>query len=382
MPDKPMPPTDDPPRRPAAVMPFGDHLEELRKRLIYALLGLLPIAAVTLVFGRRILDFIMRPIEDALAGAGVAGGLQVTSVFEYFNAYIKLSIILAVVVGAPWILYQVWKFVSPGLYSYERRFAYIVAPLSVLLTMLGAVFLYMVMLPVVLGFFVIFNQSLARPAPPRADVPAGIVLPTIPTLAADPTDPQPGQMWVNQRLNQLRIALAPASPAAAAGHAAGGPGGAGGSGEVGAATPTPAPAEKPQPKVLGVALATDALIAQQYKVSEYLSMVLGFALAFAVAFQMPVVVLLLGWVGIVTPGMLAKYRRHAVMACAVLGAVLTPADPISMFVLAIPLYMLFELGVILLRIMPAERVAGARGADADDGADAPPRDPGDREDRT
>jgi sec-independent protein translocase protein TatC len=69
-------------------------------------------------------------------------------------------------------------------------------------------------------------------------------------------------------------------------------------------------------------------------------------------------VLLLGWAGVIEPKGLGKYRKHALMACAVAGAILTPADPISMLVLAVPLYFLYELGLILCLVLPAERVAG------------------------
>ncbi len=94
-------------------------------------------------------------------------------------------------------------------------------------------------------------------------------------------------------------------------------------------------------------------ISQQYKISEYIRTLLNMGLAFGIGFQTPVVVLLLGWAGIVTRQTLAKYRRHAVGACALAGALLTPADPLSMVLLAIPLYLLFELGMLLLRVWPA-----------------------------
>lgn len=316
-------------------MPFGDHLEELRRRLIFAILGVLPIVAVTLYFGRALLDFLMRPIEEALLTEGISNGMQVTNVFEYFNAYLKLSLIMAIVVGAPWIMYQLWRFVAPGLHAYERRFAYIVAPLSLVLTILSAVFMYKAMLPVVLAFAIAFNSLHIRQPPPRAILPADVTLPTTPLLGADPADPAPGQMWFNIATSQLRIAVPDLPP-----------------GTVPAAG-SPAPTGV---RILGIGLSPDNGIPQQYKVSEYLGMVLGFSLAFAVAFQMPILVLLLGWIGLLTPTMLGKYRRHAIMICAILGAVLTPADPISMFVLAIPLYFLYELGGFLLRVLPADRV--------------------------
>lgn len=73
---------------------------------------------------------------------------------------------------------------------------------------------------------------------------------------------------------------------------------------------------------------------------------------------MPVVVLLLGWVGIVRVEMLKKYRRHAIFACALLGAFLTPGDPLSAALLGVPLYMLYEFGVLMLTWLPASKVRG------------------------
>lgn len=308
-----------------AVMPFGDHLEELRRRMILALLGIAPILIVALLTGKRVLAFLLTPIEAALGKGGQPVSLQITGVFELFSAYLKVSIVMTILVGAPWIIYQLWKFVAPGLYKHERRFAYLLAPLSSVLTVLSGLFLYYVMLPVILAFFVFFNASLPVSPVPTAPLPEGIVLPMVPILAADPESPPVGAMWFNSSNNQFRVCV----------------------GEAGGAK-----------VVKGTAMIAHALVAQQYRVADCVGIILGFALALAVAFQMPVVVLLLGWAGLVSPSFLAKYRRHAALVCAVLGAVLTPADPISMLLLAAPLYILYEFGLMLLRVLPASRVAG------------------------
>src|SRR5690606_9309957 len=144
-----------------------------------------------------------------------------------------------------------------------------------------------------------------------------LVFPEIPTLAGDPPDPQPGQVWFNSNLKQLRFAT---------------PKGEG-------------------VRVVGTALTGGSVVAQQYRLSEYIRMVLMMMLGFAVAFHLPVVELLLGWAGIISPAFLTKYRRHAIMVLAVISAVLTPADPISMILMAVPLYVLFELGIVLLRVL-------------------------------
>lgn len=327
------------------IMPFGDHLEELRRRLIYALLGVLPILIVSLVIGKSVLNFLLHPIAAALERGGMPPGLQVTGPFEMFTAYIQVSVVLTILVGAPWIVFQLWRFVAPGLHSHERRFAYLLAPMSVVLTVLSALFLYYVMLPTVLMFFVAFNASLPMVEVKSAPLPEGVALQVATVLEADPEDPPLGAMWYNRTVNQLRMSVL----------------------------------DKDGKKVVnGTAMTGSALISQQYKVSDCVGMVLMFALALAIAFQMPVVVLLLGWAGIVTPELLMRYRRHAVLICAVLGAVLTPADPLSMLLLAVPLYFLYELGVVLLRALPAKRVAGM-GAGGAGGAGRSEHDTGDED---
>lgn len=311
-------------------MSFGEHLEELRRRLLWAVVGILPILIAALAVGRSVMGFMVLPVKQALADNGQYPRLQVTGPLESFNSYFYVSIVLTLLVGAPWLLYQLWLFVAPGLYASERRFAYVLAPLSILLTILGALFTYYVMLPVILDFFIKWSASFPADAVATAPLPQGVTLPALPVLAADPPEPQPGQYWINSTLSEMRICLAAADGSAA-------------------------------PVIRGTALSSDGLIRQEFKVSQTIDMIFNFALAFAAGFQMPVVVLVLGWVGIVTTQTLRKYRRHAIMVCAVLGAALTPGDPLSMILLTVPLVLLFELGLFLLTVLPASRVA--RGAE-------------------
>ena len=322
------------------VMPFGDHLEELRSRLAFALLGLLPILIIALAVGKKILGILFKPVYEALLKGDQAPGLLAANPFEGFSAYVKVSLVLTIIVGAPWIIYHLWRFVAPGLYAHERRFAYLLAPLSAVLTLFSGVFLYYLMLPVVLFFFVQFNASLPGIEVTTAPLDPGVTLSPVPILAADPAEPAPGTMWYNSKFHQLRLCV---------------------------------PGKDGAPLVLGTWLASDSLVTQQYRIADTVAVILNLAIALAIAFQMPVVVLLLGWAGLVTPVWLSKYRRHSVMVCAVRGAVLTPADPVSMVILAIPLYLLFELGVFLLRALPAGRVAGdATGkSEHDTGGDDP-----------
>lgn len=324
-----------------ATMPFGDHLEELRRRLLHALVGLAPVFVVTTLLGRHLMEFLVAPVQDELRRRGLPATLIATSPPETFGAYLRIAIVVTVFVGAPWILLQVWRFVAPGLYAHERRFAYLLAPMSVLLTVASVAFLYFVMLPIILAFFIGFGSGIGVRTAATAPLPPGVVLPTIPVLAADPPEPAPGAAWINQTLHQLRIA---------------------------------AP-EGEKRAVLSVPLSQDSAIQQQYRVSEYVKLFFNFALALGVGFQIPIVVLLLNWVGVLDRKTLTGHRRHALFVCAVLGAVLTPADPVSMLVLTVPLYLLYELGVGLTRFATAERVARGFGGSA--GAGREPADAGD-----
>ncbi|MCC7387916.1 MAG: preprotein translocase subunit TatC [Phycisphaerales bacterium] len=308
-----------------AVMPFGDHLEELRKRMILALIAIVPLFLVAMGFSSQLLDVVIAPVQRALNDAGLASQLIETAPAETFMTALRLSVVGTILAGSPWIMFQAWLFVAPGLYANERRFVYILLPLSAVLTLSAVVFLYVVLMPLMLSFFIGFGATVSNSPAKTAPVPEGVVFPSVPLLGADPETIEPGMIWYNTDLNELRLVV---------------PGHKGGA-----------------PEVLAAPMTRSAGIIQQYRVAEYTKMFLGLAMSFSVGFQTPAVVLLLGWVGIIEPRNLLKYRRHVMMVCLVLGAVLTPADPASMILLAIPLYFLFELGVVLHRLLPAERVS-------------------------
>lgn len=305
----------------ANVMPFGDHLEELRRRLVFSLVGLAPILAVSLIFGQSLLRFLIAPLEAMLIRAGEPPTLQAVSPVETFGAYLKISMVLTVLVGVPWVLWQLWLFVAPGLYEHERRFARFLLPLSTLLTAVGSVFLYTVMLPVTLYFLIQFGSSIAPDTIPQAPLPPGVTLPAIPLLQADPIDAPVGSAWILERTHQLRV-------------------------KTGA------------DKVYTASLTTGGLIAQQYRIADYTDMVFAMGVAFAIAFQTPVAILLLSWTGLVDMRALAKHRKHVLFGAVIVAAILTPTgDPITLSVFALPLYALFELGLVLARLAPAGRVS-------------------------
>lgn len=323
----------------AGVMSFGDHLEDLRKRVFFSIIGVVPIFIIAFGFGRPLLQLLIEPARYQLTKAGQGSQLLATGPFETFGAVIQIAMIITVLLGSPWLLYQLWLFVSPGLYKHERKIVHLLIPFSALLTVLSVLFLYYVILPVILAFFIGFGAKVSGELSVlTAPVPEGIVFPMIPVLDADPESPIVGSMWINQALHQQRVCI--------------------GTNDDGSAI------------ISVMNLTSNIGIAQQYRISEYIKTVLNMGLAFGIAFQTPVVVVMLGWVGILNPKLMTKYRRHAIAVSAVIGAFMTPADPLSMLLLAGPLYLLYELGLFILRIFPIERVLGNNAMRQSQDADA------------
>ena len=147
--------------------------------------------------------------------------------------------------------------------------------------------------------------------------PPGTPALTIPMLEADPVEPAEGQFWIKLPQRELRAHIG---------------------GKV----------HRFLPYQVGSSLHT------MLGINEYINMVTMLALGVIVAFHLPVVMLIVGWSNLVDPAWLAKYRKYCVFVCFVMGAVFTPADPISMFVLALPLWGLFEIGLLLMRLVSKE----------------------------
>ncbi|MEM0984167.1 MAG: twin-arginine translocase subunit TatC, partial [Planctomycetota bacterium] len=248
-------------------MGFGDHLEDLRRRIVLGFVGVLPIAILAFVFGSDLLGLVMRPLLNALQDAGLPPVLQQTAPLEGIYTYLKLSLVATVLVGAPWIIYQLWCFIAPGLYRHERKFVYLLLPMSGVLTTTAMAFLYYIVLPVILLFLIEFGTRIVSWDVDTLRTPPAMQLPSAIILDADPPSPEPATWWVNSQLNQLRIALPTGDGSAV--------------------------------EVRGVPLAGGAGVLQQYKLSEYVDTVFGLALAFGAGFQKPIVVLLLGWSGII-----------------------------------------------------------------------------------
>jgi sec-independent protein translocase protein TatC len=141
------------------AMSFGEHLEELRRRLIYALVGLVPIFALCLVFGTTLMELILRPLQNQLRAANLPVLLQATGPMETFSAWVKVALIVSLVVGIPLALYQLWLFIAPGLYRRERRMGVVFAVTSAICFIGGAVFCYYLVLPPVFDFLLGFSTD-------------------------------------------------------------------------------------------------------------------------------------------------------------------------------------------------------------------------------
>ena len=144
----------------AHLMSFGDHLDELRRRIILALILPLPLSVVTFYFSDTFIQWLVLPLKRAMDFHGLDTTLQQLSPPEFLVAKIKLSIIFALIITAPWLLWQAWLFISPGLYKQERRFVYLLIPGSAFLTAAGVALMYFVMLPLMLFVLVGFGVGL------------------------------------------------------------------------------------------------------------------------------------------------------------------------------------------------------------------------------
>ena len=144
-------------------MSLADHIEELRSRLIKALIGLVVAAAVCLYFTEPILDFVRRPLAQSLAAYGYSTDLNVLSPIEYFSIYVRVGLICGLILASPWIFYQIWSFVAAGLYKREKKWVRIFAPASLGLFIAGLLCLYYAVLPLTLRFFIRFGQGMASP---------------------------------------------------------------------------------------------------------------------------------------------------------------------------------------------------------------------------
>ena len=224
---------------------FIAHLIELRNRLMKAVIALLLVFVCLLPWAADLYALLAQPL---LAKLPKGGQMIATDVTTPFFVPLKVAMMAAFLIALPYILYQIWRFVAPGLYAHEKRLVWPLIISSTLLFFCGMSFAYLVVFPVVFGFI---------------------------------------------------TASAP----------------------------------------IGVAVMTD--------IDKYLSFVLSMFMAFGVTFQVPVAVVLLVRMGFVSVEKLREVRPYVVVGAFVVGAVFTPPDVVSQFMLAMPLWLLYEAGIVV-----------------------------------
>lgn len=309
------------------VMSIGAHIEDLRKRLMLSIIPPLPLAIFFFLIADPIVQWFLVPLHNVLEKHGLPTQVQVLSPPEFLIAEMKIALGAAILTAGPWILYQLWRFVSPGLYLHERRFVYFLIPMSTILGLLGLALMYYIMLPVILDFMITLagNVELHASTIAVGDSFSGVVLPVVDAM---PIAAGVGDVWVKMPEGIMQVAVPSIN--------------------------------SDMLETLNIPLSNGSLIAQQFQLSSYLTFVIWLMFAIALAFQLPMVMLLLGWIGVLSPAWLRKNRKYAVLVLALISAIITPQDAISMLMMLLPLYFLYEFGIALIVFVPAGKVSGEK----------------------
>lgn len=228
---------------------FLAHLIELRDRLIRALLAIGIVFVCLMPWAGEIYDILAKPMMDTLpAGTNMIA----TGVVTPFFVPVKVTMMVAFVLALPWVLYQAWAFIAPGLYAHEKRLALPLVLGSTLLFLLGMAFCYFFVFGTVFRFIAEFAPKSIVPAP---------------------------------------------------------------------------------------------------DIEQYLSFVMSMFIAFGITFEVPVVVILMVKAGIVDVARLREARPYVIVGAFVVAAIVTPPDVVSQFMLAVPMCLLYELGILLAGMM-------------------------------
>jgi sec-independent protein translocase protein TatC len=231
------------------AQPLVAHLTELRDRLLRSIFGVLLVFCGLFYFANDIYTFVSKPLRDILPPEAT---MIATEVASPFLTPFKLTMFTALFVAMPYVLYQLWSFIAPGMYRNEKRLAVPLLVSSVMLFYAGAAFAYYAVFPLVFAFF----------------------------TSVGPAD---------------------------------------------------------------ITIMTD--------INRYLDFVLKLFFAFGLAFEIPIAAVIMIRAGITTADELAKKRAYIIVGCFVLGMLLTPPDIISQSLLAIPMWLLFEVGVFFGRMI-------------------------------
>jgi len=233
--------------------PFLGHLEELRKRLIACAIAVGVGFAAAYGFSERIFQLLIAPLQAVMPEGD---SLIFTNLPEMFFTYLKVSILTGIMVMAPFIFYQLWMFIAPGLYKREKRYVIPFVLSSTILFVGGSLFGYFVVFPFGFKFFIGFSNEYVKALP---------------------------------------------------------------------------------------------------SVKQYFSFAIKLLFAFGVVFELPVVIFFLAKMGLVTPEFLKRKRKYAILLTFVLAAILTPPDVITQCMMAGPLIILYEIGILVSRMARKEK---------------------------
>ena len=278
----------------AVQMPFLDHLEELRWRILKALAAILVGAVVCFIFSNELLKILTAPYEDAVQSLEISPSSGVTEAMQellkkwaapspdslqtpapteapslppgrrlqalrpmtYFFISLQIALLGGLVLALPVVFYQAWKFLAPGLLVHEKHLLAPIVGLSVLCFAAGALVAYWIVLPIGLRFF----------------------------LALEPPN-----------------------------------------------------------------------MTSQWAVDEYIGFALRLILGFGIVFEMPVISLVLSRIGLLTPAHMRRFRRYAIVAIFVLAAIFTPPDPLSQLMMALPLLVLYEISIWICKVSSSRK---------------------------
>ena len=239
-------------------MTLIEHLTELRTRLIYAISFIFIGFLASWGFSEYLMDVIRRPIAPFLPASG--GGLVFTAPMDKFLAHLKLSILSGIILTTTLWIYQLWKFIAPGLYQHERKYAVTFVTFGSFLFLLGVSFVYFVVYPLAFDFLMNFGGGADQP---------------------------------------------------------------------------------------------------MITIKEYLSFFMTTTLVFGAAFEMPLLLTVLGMIGVIDAQFLKEKRRYAIVILAALSAMFTPPDMISMILMMLPMIGLYEISVLLVSIFGQKETEGS-----------------------
>ena len=230
---------------------FGQHLQELRKRLLYSIIAVIAGTAIAFPFWEKVVVWLKRPAQALNNGEGVP--LIATQVTEAFTTSFRVSILAGLILAFPIVLYQVIRFVAPGLTSKEQRYLLAFLPAVLLVFLAGVAFGYLVLTPQALPFLLSFGGEVVQP---------------------------------------------------------------------------------------------------QIRVSSYVDVMVRLLFWMGIVFETPLIMLLLTRIGIANARRFSRFRRYWIVVAFVLGAVITPTvDPVNQALVAIPLLVLYEVGIVLVRVL-------------------------------